>query len=138
MMTKSHFKMNNQAKIILASFIFFALDTYEQEITPKMKKYFRKLSWVSEKYQHHAKDLENELNGILIEEQGTINSMLMSVTLLNLYYDLMRGKKRLFTPMSYAEILDVQEECIELSGENTKYTCDLAEIIVRELLKENK
>jgi len=129
--------MNNQAKIILSSFIFFAIGTYEdKELTPKMKRYFSKLAWVSEKYKHNAEDIEAELNKMLEDKQGTVDAVLMSVTLLNLYYDLMRGKKRLFTPMSYKEILDVQDECIEKSNENVAYTCDLAEMIVNEFLNE--
>ena len=52
------------------------------------------------------------------------------------YYEQMRGKKRLFTPMSYKEIVDVQDECLEVvSTEVANDTFDVCEILVKGLLK---
>ena len=129
--------MNNQAKIILASFMFFAISIYdEEEISPKMRKLFRKLSWLSEKYKHHSKALEDEINIILQPLNQEVNLMLLSVSLISEYYEQMKGKKRYFTPMSWSEIVDVQDECIALNKTNVDNTFDICEILVKELLNK--
>ena len=134
--------MNNQAKVIVASFIYFATVMEKNEIVddiPKgLKKLFRKVAWISEKYSKHLELVTNEINEILKDVDKEIDFMLISVSLISEYYEQMKGKKRLFTPMSYAEIVDIQDECIELNNKNANSTFDVCEILVRGLLNENK
>ena len=105
-------------------------------IPDNYKKMFRKLSWITEKYKKNCSSTIEEVNEILKPINKYIDYMLMSVSLITEYYRQMRGKKRHFTHISYNEIVSVEEECIEKSNLNINDTFDIAEILVRELLKD--
>ena len=137
---KFHSSMNNQAKVLMASFVYFAevmeKNNLLNDIPKEFQVMFRKLSWITEKYQKHYGDVINEVNGILKPLNKDVDYLLMSVSLITEYYRQMRGKKRHFTPLNYKQIIKVEEDCIEASKLNVNDTFDVAEIIVRELLKE--
>ncbi len=131
--------MDKQAKVIMASFIYFAIVLEKNETADKipesLKTLFRKIAWISEKYKSQTKLVTDDLNEILKDTDVDVDFMLLSVSLISEYYTQMRGKKRLFTPMKWNEILDMQEECMQLSDKNTLDTFDVAETIVKGLLK---
>lgn len=131
--------MNNQAKILMASFIYFAIvmdkNDLSDDIPKDLKKLFRKLGWVTQKYSHKYQEVNDEMNVILKDVNKSVDYMLMSVSIIAEYYEQTRGKRRYFTPMSWKEIVKLQDECLELSDKNAKDTFDVAEIIVREFLK---
>ena len=64
-----------------------------------------------------------------------MNYILLSVTILAEYYEQMRGKKKHFAPMSHKQILALQDECLELDDSTANDTFEVAEILVRELLR---
>jgi len=131
--------VNNQAKILMASFIYFAIvmdkNDLSDDIPKDLKKLFRKLGWVTQKYSHKYQEVNDEMNVILKDVNKSVDYMLMSVSIIAEYYEQTRGKRRYFTPMSWKEIVKLQDECLELSDKNAKDTFDVAEIIVREFLK---
>ena len=131
--------MNNQAKVLMASFIYFAIvmdkNNLADNIPEDLKKLFRRLGWVTQKYSHRYQEVNDEMNEILKDVHKEVDYMLVSVAIIAEYYEQMRGKKRYFSPMSWKEIVNLQNECLELSDKNFKDTFDVAELIVRELLK---
>ena len=139
-MMKFRFDMNNQAKVLMASFIYFA-EVIEQNnmadnIPKDLKTMFRKLSFITQKYHKHLDDVVLELNSILKPINKDVDFMLMSVSLITEYYRQMRGKKRHFTPLSYKDIVTIEDECIEMSRLNVNDTFDIAEMIVEKLLED--
>ena len=123
----------------MASFIYFAevlaQNDMADNIPEDLKTMFRKLSFMTQKYQKHLDDVILELNAIIKPIDKDVDFMLMSVSLITEYYRQMRGKKRHFTPLSYDDIVTIEDECIEMSKLNVNDTFDVAEIIVEKLLE---
>ena len=130
--------MNNQAKIMFASFICFAvyIETRKKEMPNNLKKFFRKLAKITKLYEKNLSIVNDELNQILKNVEGdSVDLLLLSVTIVSEYYLQTRGKKTLFYPMSWDEIRDLQDECLEKVDSNTSDTTfDVAELIVKEML----
>ncbi len=132
-------RMNTQAKVIFASFIYFAmfldLNKKASNIPEELKRLFRILARLTKMYSHNLVQIEKEMNDILKNINKDVDYLLLSVTIIAEYYEQTKGKKRLFTPMSWEQINNLQNECLELSDKNATDTFDVAELIVKELLK---
>jgi len=149
-------KINNlalQRKIMFASFGFFAI-VFEKanKVTPELKRYFRllgKITKMYEKYMH--KDWE-DINRIVLkyenqlkkkglsEKDMEIDYILASVSIISMYYEMTKGHKKWFYPMSYEQILDLQDEIIEdLEEKNMDYminqTFDFVDYLVKKIFQ---
>lgn len=132
--------MNRHAKVMFASFIYFAmvLEQNDGEVSESLMKLYQKLAKITRLYQKHLDEVTRELNAILRDLEKDVDYVLLSVTILAEYYDQLRGKKKHFCPMSHKAILALQEECLELDDSMAIDTCDVAELIVRELLNDKR
>ena len=123
----------------MTAFIYFSIvmdkNNLSDKIPQKLKNMFRKLAWLTHKYSHNYQNVVDELNVILKPIDKEIDYMLASITIIAEYYEQMRGKKRYFSPMSWKEINELQNECLELSDSNAGDTFDVCELIVKEFLK---
>jgi len=138
-----------------AAFMFFALvleQNKDFEITEGLKRIFRKLSVITKAFHKFLhKDVET-INTIIKEfekehfdtqkigNEADVDYILVSVTIIAVYYEKTKGKKRYFYPMGYNNILEIQDEIIEdLEKNNRVYmvnqTFDFVDYLVQELFK---
>ena len=116
-----------QRKIMFASFGFFAIIFEKTKTMPKtLMNYYQKLGHITRGYERYmTKDWE-DINRVVLryenqqrkkglsDKEMKIDYLLASVSILATYYDLTsKGIKRWFYPMSYEQILDVQDKIIE-------------------------
>ncbi len=138
--------IQGQRRIIYASFMFFAL-TMEQnkEVSDEFKRYFKLLAVITRAYKRFMEEDVDIINNLTKKyENGRdieIDYVLASISLISLYYDMTKGKKRYFKPMTYNAILELQDEIIEdleKTGKEKqiKETFDLCDYLAKELLCE--
>ena len=131
--------MNKEAAIIIASFIYFAIVMEKNEvIPPKLKTLFRKLGKLTSMYDDDLTQYTEEINEAIKDLDYQIDFLLASISIISCYYEHMRGHKRLFTPMSHKEILELQDELIEANSDRVDATFDYCDILVSRLLKGEK
>ena len=128
--------MNKQAKVLFASFIYFALIMEQNEDIPdSLKRLYRKLAKITSMYKDNMEDLLLEINDIIQDKHYEIDYLLASVTIIAEYYEQLKGKKKHFQPMKHKEILELQEECLEMEDKHADDTFEYCEFLVSELLK---
>jgi len=131
--------MSNEAKVMFLSFIYFALVMEQNENIPhKLKRLFFKLSKITKMYESKLDDVLIDVNEKIKDyKKVDIDYLLASVSIVAFYYEVMRGRKRLFTPLSHGEILELQDELLEISDTNAKDTFDFCEYVVGKILGGN-
>ena len=130
--------MSKESKVMFLAFIYFALVMEQnEEIPPKLKRLFFRLSKITSLFKDQLDDVLIDVNEKIKDyEQVNIDYLLASVSIVALYYEAMKGSKRLFTPLSHKEILELQDELLELSDANANDTFDFCEYVVNKLLKD--
>ena len=129
--------MNKEAKVIIASFMYFALVVERNEKMPeKLKKLYRKVGKISSMYQNQLTKCLEDLNIIIKDLDYEIDYLLASVTIIASYYEHMRGCKRLFTPISHNDILELQDELINDNDKLVGSTFDYCDVLVKRILNE--
>lgn len=120
------------------AFIYFALVMEQnEEIPPKLKRLFFRLSKITSLFKDKLDDVLIDVNEKIKDyEQVNIDYLLASVSIVAFYYEAMKGSKRLFTPLSHKEILELQDELLEISDANANDTFDFCEYVVNKLLKD--
>ena len=132
--------MNNQAKVIFASFIYFSLvmEKNDYKVSNELRRLYRKLSNLTRMYENMLDTVVSDMNRILKDIDKDVDYMLLSVTILAEYYEQLKGKRKEFNPMSHKQILMLQDECLEEDCTTANDTFEVAEIIVRGLLNDRK
>jgi hypothetical protein len=130
--------MPKEAKLMFLSFIYFSLVMEQnEEIPKKLKQLFYKLSKITRLYEHKLEDVLSEVNEKIKDyKKVEIDYLLASVSIVAFYFEAFKGRKRLFTPFSHKEILELQDELLELSDTNANDTFDFCEYVVYEILKD--
>lgn len=130
--------MNKEAKVLFLAFIYFSnLMEENQDLTlsDEMRQLFFKLAYTTRMYKHKLDDILIEANEILKDYPSkNIDLLLASVTIIAEYYDQTKGKKRLFSPMSYKQILDLQCSIMDDDFERDKNTIEYCAFLVNKLL----
>lgn len=130
--------MNKEAKVLFLAFIYFSnLMEENQDLTlsDEMRQLFFKLAYTTRMYKHKLDDILIEANEILKDYPSkNIDLLLASVTIIAEYYDQTKGKKRLFSPMSYKQILDLQCSIMDDDFERDKNTIEYCAFVVNKLL----
>jgi len=134
--------INPQAKVILASFLYFSVVLEKNNMLDKipndLKKLFRKLGFISQKYQQHIASVTDEIDIITKDCKYDVDFLLLSVSMLIDYYDQVSGKPRYFTPMSCKEIVTLQDEILDTAPSDlVDNTFDFSELLVKGLLNGN-
>lgn len=119
-MAKKSKTIQKEIKIILIAFIYLSMMLEENRkhnkgiISSRMKTIFYPLAKISTMYKHLFTDTTNIVNEISKkwESEKDVDFLLLSVTLVAVYYEAFTGKKRNFTPLKVNDILAIQEECI--------------------------
>ena len=129
--------MNNQAKVIFTSFIYFSIviEKNNWEISKELIRLYSKLKFLTKMYYKHLDTVVKEASAVIEKLDKDVDFLLLSVTILAEYYEQLRGKKKHFNPMSHKEILLLQDECLELDDSTAEDTFYVAEKLVKELLK---
>lgn len=129
--------MSNEAKVMFLSFIYFALVMEQNEKIPdNLRRLFYRLSRITKMYDYKLDDVLIEVNEKIRDYKTVeIDYLLASVSIVAFYYEAMQGRKRLFTPLSHKEILELQDELLELNDTNANDTFDFCEYVVKEMLK---
>lgn len=104
-------------------------------LSDEMRQLFFKLAYTTRMYKHKLDDILIEANEILKDYPSkNIDLLLASVTIIAEYYDQTKGKKRLFSPMSYKQILDLQCSIMDDDFERDKNTIEYCAFVVNKLL----
>jgi len=137
-------KINNQAKVVLTSFMYFSLyanscKKNNKEIQEDIKKLFERMITTVKMYKPLMFDVLEEVK-IITKDFGEkdVNSILAAITLVIEYYEQIQGKKRLFTPMKLEKAVNMQCQILETDDSFAKDTFDYCSFIVSSLLKGNK
>ena len=143
-----------QRKIMFASFGFFAVIFEKNKTIPKtLMNYYQKLGNITKGYEKYiTKDWE-DINRIILryenqqkkmglsDKEMEIDYLLLSVSILATYYEFTsKGVKRWFYPMTYGQILNIQDEIISnLEKNNKKYiikqTFDFIDYLVKKIFQ---
>ena len=143
-----------QRKIMFASFCFFAIIFEKNKTIPKtLMNYYQKLGHITKGYEKYmSKDWE-DINRVVLryenqqkkkglsDKEMEIDYLLASASIPATYYELTsKGIKRWFYPMSYEQILNVQDEIIEeLEEKNLGYmitqTFDFVDYLVKKIFQ---
>ncbi len=143
-----------QRKVMFASFGFFAIIFEKNKTMPKtLINYYQRLGHITKGYEKYmSKDWE-DINRVVLryenqqkkkelsEKEMEIDYLLTSVSILATYYDLTnKGIKRWFYPMTYEQILDIQDEIIEdLEEKDLGYmvtqTFDFTDYLVKKIFQ---
>jgi len=153
---KQNKKINNlalQRKVMFASFGFFAI-VFEKvdDITPELTRYFRKLGKITKMYEKYMNKDWEDINRVVLkyesqqkkkglsEKEMEIDYILASVTIIAVYYEMTKGHKRWFYPMSNEQIINLQDEVIEdLEEKDLGYminqTFDFVDYLVKKIFQ---
>ncbi len=136
-------KTNAQLLTLFASFSWFAqvieLNKDNNSITPELMNLYKKLARLCLCNQKVLSERTSRINAIVKKSKAdmSVDFVLLSVSIIAQYYELMRGKKRLYTPMSHKQIIELQDEAMEgMETQLWKDTFDYAEYITAEILKD--
>lgn len=142
-----------QRKIMFASFGFFAIVFEKNNVLPKqLMNYYQKLGHITRGYEKYMTKDWADINRVVLryenqqEKQGKsekemeVDYLLTSVSIIATYYDLTIGAKKWFYPMSYEQILNLQDELIEDLDKNDKsymvsQTFDFTDYIVKKIFQ---
>ena len=140
----------NQRRIMLASFMYFSMVMKINRIEPNQYfiNLYRNVGRITNSYRKYMEEDVNEINKIIKsfesknseKENLEIDYLLTSVSIISSFYDQTRGKKRFFYPMSYKDILELQDNIIDDLREKDnefmiKNTFDFCDYVVREILR---
>lgn len=129
---KTNIQEKRQRITIHAAFGFFVTimnKNKDIELTEDFKRIFRKLTLLTDALKKYLVEDLKAVNKIITElekertAQGKskkeleIDYILASVTMVANYYEFTKGQKRYFSPMSYEQILIIQDEAIEMITE---------------------
>ena len=128
--------MNKEAKVMFLSFIYFALVMEQNEKIPdKLKRLFYRLSKITRLYEYKLNEVLEQVNAAIKDyPKVDIDYLLASVSIVAFYYEQMKGKKRLFTPLEHSEIIDLMDELLEIDDSKANDTFDFCEFVVKKLL----
>ena len=145
-----------EAKILLIAFIYFSLvlkenkKINEEVLTTKMRNIFHPLANISSMYGHLFKEATKTIGELSKnwDKKESIDFLLLSVTIVAVYYEVFKGIRRSFSPLKIGDILDIQDECIEMINDEIKdkkeadylveNTFLFAEFLVKNILCEEK
>ena len=145
-----------EAKILLIAFIYFSLVLKENKkideeiLNTKMRNIFHPLAKVSSMYGHLFEDATKTIGELSKKwnKKESIDFLLLSVTIVAVYYEVFKGKRRSFSPLKIGDILDIQDECIEMINNEIKdkkeaddmveNTFLFSEFLVNDILNEEK
>jgi hypothetical protein len=140
----------NQAKIMFIAFSYFSIVLEENKKSEvnlhiKLKNMFHPLARISFMYQHLLEETVNDVSEAVKEwnKDSSVDYLLLSVSIIVDYYEVLKGKKRYFSPMKCEDILDLQEECMgqiekERKDNMINNTFDFSEFLVNKILNEDK
>lgn len=128
--------MPKEAKVIFLAFIYFAnLHEHNNEIDKDLLKLYRRLGKLTLMYKYDLDNIVADINEVIKDYPPTdIDILLASVTIIAEYYDQTKGGKRLFTPMSHSDILDLQDELLGQDYDKDTRTLDFCHFAVKALL----
>lgn len=117
-----------EAKILLIAFIYFSLVIRENKkndeeiLNTKMRNIFYPLAKVSSMYKHLSKEATKTVDELSKKwnKKDRIDYLLLSVTIVAVYYEEFKGKKRNFSPLKTEDVLEIQDECIEMINDEIK------------------
>jgi len=153
--SKKQLDQKHQRLAIQAAFMFFALVLEQNKdfnITDNLKRIFTKLSVITKSFEKFLHKDVNAINSIVKQfeaeyidtenpgNEADVDYILLSVTIIAVYYEKTKGKKRYFYPMGYNDILEIQDEIIEDLEKNNKdymidQTFDFADYLVDKIFE---
>ena len=140
----------NQRRIMLVSFMYFSMVIKINKIEPSqyLISMYRNVGRITNSYRKYMEEDMSVINKIIKrfesenseKENLEIDYLLASVSIISSFYDQTKGKKRFFYPMSYKDILELQDEIIDdLTEKDSEFmiknTFDFCDYVVREILR---
>lgn len=136
-------KENKEILVIFASFSWFAqvleANRDNGSVTPDLMSLYRKLAGLCMCNQEDLSKRVSKINTVVKSTNfsKSVDYLLLSITIIAEYYLQMRGKKRLYSPMTHSQIIELQDEALEgMPTQLWRDTFDYAEFIVNGLLSK--